>query len=75
VKSIIVACCMVIIGSVAAHPQDHLLSKRFRIAQNCTPGQCSQRLTSCNHSCVGNVSCLNQCQNAFNTCNANCNNR
>ena len=24
-KSIIVACCMVIIGSVAAHPQDHLI--------------------------------------------------
>jgi hypothetical protein len=74
-KSVIAACCMVIIGSVAAHPEESSL-KRFRVAT--TPAmcvsKCSSAFSDCRMSCgATNTPCLNQCNAAYAACERSCN--
>jgi hypothetical protein len=51
-ETIIAACCMILIGSVAAHPEESPL-KRFRVAQDriqCLT-QCDSILIQCRQPC------------------------
>jgi hypothetical protein len=74
-KTIIAVCCMILIGSVAAHPEESPL-KRFRVAQSRTQQclwQCDSIITQCKEQCgEGNNDCTNRCNTNYRACRRGC---
>jgi hypothetical protein len=65
-RTVIAACCMVIFGSVAAHPEESSL-KRYRVAQN--RAQC---LLECDRALAQCRLPNNQCNAAYAACQSGC---
>jgi hypothetical protein len=73
-RSIVIACCMVMIGSAAAYSEE-MFSQRFRVAQDrvrCLLA-CDDQLARCLNPCGADSNCNGRCYNQQGACQARCN--